>query len=147
MRAILSTKQELPHSRKKVRRSSARPPNKKLEGLKMTNNINVVNCTPHNVNLITTNGNITFPKSGIIPRLKEVQNKISSVNSNGIEIDIMQKSFLEPEGLPEPQENTIYIVSALVAGAAKDRDDLVIPNDTIRDDQGRIVGCRSLAKI
>ena len=113
----------------------------------MTNNINVVNCTPHNVNLITTNGNITFPKSGIIPRLKEVQNKISSVNSNGIEIDIMQKSFLEPEGLPEPQENTIYIVSALVAGAAKDRDDLVIPNDTIRDDQGRIVGCRSLAKI
>ncbi|NMA58397.1 hypothetical protein [Clostridium cochlearium] len=113
----------------------------------MTNNINVVNCTPHDVNLITENGNITFPRSGIIPRLTEQQVKINSINSNGIEIDIMEKSFNEPEGLPEPQENTIYIVSALVAGAVKNRNDLFIPNDTIRDDQGRIIGCRSLARI
>ena len=110
-------------------------------------NIKLVNCTPHDVSLITEKGNITFPRSGIIPRLTEQQNKINSINSNGIEIDIMEKSFNEVEGLPEPQENTIYIVSALVAGAAKDRDDLVIPNDTVRDDQGRIVGCKNLAKI
>ena len=113
----------------------------------MTNNINVVNCTPHDVNLITTKGNITFPKSGIIPRLTEQQKKINSINSNGIEIDIMEKSFNEVEGLPGPQENTIYIVSALVAGACKNRDDIVVPNDTIRDGEGRIVGCKNLAKI
>jgi hypothetical protein len=113
----------------------------------MKNNINVVNCTPHDVNLVTENGNITFPKSGIIPRLTESQQKINSVTVNGIEIDIMKKSFLEPEGLPEPKEGTIYIVSALVAGAIKDRDDLVIPNDTIRDDKGNIVGCKNLARI
>ena len=110
-------------------------------------NVKVINCTPHDVNLVTTKGNITFPKSGIIPRLTESQKKINSVNSNGIEIDIMEKSFLKPEGLPEPQENTIFIVSALVAGACKNRDDLVVPNDTVRDDQGRIIGCRSLARI
>src|SRR5690554_5215101 len=113
----------------------------------MTNNINVVNCTPHDVNLVTEKGSITFPRSGIIPRLTESQKKINSVNSNGIEIDIIAKSFLEPEGLPEPKEGTIYIVSALVAGAAKDRDDLVIPNDIIRDDKGNIIGCKNLAKI
>ena len=113
----------------------------------MTNNVKVVNCTPHDVNLITKSGNITFPRSGIIPRLKEVQNKISSVTVNSIKIDIMRKSFSEIEGLPEPQENTIYIVSALVAGAVKGRDDLVIPNDIIRDDKGNIVGCKNLAKI
>lgn len=113
----------------------------------MKKNIKLVNCTPHDVNLITKSGNITFPRSGIIPRLTEVQNKINSINSNGIEIDIMEKSFLKPEGLPEPKENTIFIVSALVAGAAKDRDDLVIPNDIIRDDKGNIVGCKNLAKI
>ena len=113
----------------------------------MKNNIKVVNCTPHDVNLITENGSITFPRSGIIPRLKEVQNKISSVTVNSIKIDIMKKSFNNVEGLPEPQENTLYIVSALVAGACKNRDDLVVPNDTVRDDQGRIIGCRSLAKI
>ena len=110
-------------------------------------NVKVINCTPHDINLVTEKGNITFPRSGIIPRLTESQNKINSINSNGIEIDIMQKSFLEPEGLPEPKENTIYIVSALVAGAVKNRDDLVIPNDTIRDDKGNIVGCKNLARI
>lgn len=113
----------------------------------MKNNINVVNCTPHDVNLVTENGNITFPRSGIIPRLTEQQQKINSVTVNGIEIDIMEKSFLEPEGLPEPKENTLFIVSALVAGAIKNRDDLVIPNDIIRDEAGNIIGCRSLAKI
>ena len=113
----------------------------------MKKNIKVINCTPHDVNIITENGSITFPKSGIIPRLTESQKKINSINSNGIEIDIMAKSFLEPEGLPEPQEGTIFIVSALVAGAVKNRNDLFIPNDTIRDDQGRIVGCKNLAKI
>jgi len=113
----------------------------------MANNVKVVNCTPHDVNLITENGSITFPRSGIIPRLTEQQNKINSVIVNGIEIDIMSKSFLEPEGLPEPKENTIFIVSALVAGAVKNRDDLVIPNDIIRDDKGNIIGCRNLAKI
>ena len=113
----------------------------------MINNVKIINCTPHDVNLITKNGNITFPRSGIIPRLTEQQQKINSVTVNGIEIDIMEKSFNEPEGLPEPQENTIYIVSALVAGAVKNRNDLFIPNDTIRDDQGRIIGCKNLARI
>ena len=113
----------------------------------MKNNIKIINCTPHDVNLVTTNGSITFPRSGIIPRLTEQQKKINSINSNGIEIDIMQKSFSEVEGLPEPKEGTIFIVSALVAGAVKNRDDLVIPNDTIRNEKGNIIGCKNLAKI
>lgn len=113
----------------------------------MTNNVKVVNCTPHDVNLVTEKGNITFPRSGIIPRLTESQEKINSISSNGIRIDIMKKSFNEPEGLPEPKKGTIYIVSALVAGACKNRDDLVVPNDTVRDEAGRIIGCKNLAKI
>jgi len=119
-----------------------------LKGEKnMNKNINVINCTPHDVNLITESGVIVFKKSGIIPRLSEQQEKISSIDINGTEIDIVKKSFLEPEGLPEPRQNTLYIVSALVAGACKNRDDLVVPNDIIRDEEGRIIGCKNLAKI
>ena len=119
----------------------------------MNKNIKVVNCTPHDVVLITESGYLGLPSiaifksSGIIPRLLEQQQKISSINNDGLEIDIVKKSFLEPEGLPEPQENTLYIVSALVAGACKNRDDLVVPNDIIRDEEGKIVGCKNLAKI
>lgn len=179
MKDGLSTKQEnkLPHSRKKVRRSPARPPNKKLEDVKMKN-MKIINCTPHDVvivvdvvigDYISSDDTEVVPefyvieKSGIIPRLKEVQKKVDTIRTtatrkdeipeNGhdhgwnIHIDIMEKSFNNVEGLPEPKENTLYIVSALVAGACKNRDDLVVPNDTVRDDQGRIIGCRSLAKI
>jgi len=141
-------------------------------------NIKLVNCTPHDIVIVIDDiigdylssddteiipAFFVIEKSGIIPRLKEVQEKIDVVKTTAsnlyeierdgydhgwnIQVDIMQKSFTEIEGLPEPKEGTIYIVSALVAGAAKDRDDLVVPNDTIRDDQGRIIGCRNLARI
>lgn len=109
----------------------------------------IINCTPHDVNLILENGEtVVFPRSGIIPRLRETQEKLETISApNGAEIDIMQKKYLDPEGLPEPQENTIFIVSALVAGAVKNRDDLVIPNDIVRDEAGRIIGCKNLARI
>ena len=141
-------------------------------------NIKLVNCTPHDIVIVIDDiiGDYlssddteivsefyVIEKSGIVPRLKEVQKKVKTIRTtatrqdevekygydNGwnLYIDIMEKSFNEVEGLPEPQEDTYYIVSALVAGAAKNRDDLLIPNDTVRDEQGRIVGCRSLARI
>lgn len=138
----------------------------------------IINCTPHDIVIVVDDFVSDYissddefyvkeffiiEKSGIIPRLREKQEKVESIRTtatkkdelekcgydNGwnIYIDIMKKSFSEVEGLPEPKENTIYIVSALVAGACKNRDDLVVPNDIVRDDQGRIIGCRSLARI
>ena len=65
-----------------------------------------------------------------------------------LSIKINSTSFGEVDGLPEPQEGTIFIVSALVAQALKGvRNDLVIPDDTVRDEQGRIIGCRALARV
>ena len=48
--------------------------------------------------------------------------------------------------LPEQQDGTFYIVSALVARAAG-REDFVIVNDTVRDNDGRIIGCQSFAHV
>lgn len=36
-----------------------------------------------------------------------------------------------------------YIVSMLVKQANPDRTDLLTPNESVRDDKGRIIGCRS----
>jgi hypothetical protein len=41
----------------------------------------------------------------------------------------------------------LYIVSRVVAEAARDRDDLVVPDNVIRDDQGRVIACRALARV
>ena len=48
--------------------------------------------------------------------------------------------------LPEQQDGTFYIVSALVARVAQ-REDFIIVDDTVRDDKGRIVGCQSFAHV
>ena len=138
-----------------------------MKKYKTHKDVEIINCTPHDIVFVVENHiddefyvveKFIIEKSGIIPRLIESQEKVDTFKTEVIReyenekgwnlyIDIMKKSFNEVEGLPEPQENTYYIVSALVAGAAKNRDDLVVPNDTIRDGEGRIIGCRSLAKI
>lgn len=55
--------------------------------------------------------------------------------------------FGKVENLPEPQEGVVYVVSALVAQAVPDREDVFIPDDTVRDEQGRIIGVRALARV
>lgn len=75
-----------------------------------------INCTPHEINL---NDGRSFAPSGICPRVTQTHGPI--VN------DICEIIFGEIEGLPPPKEGVIYIVSALVLAAAKDRKDLVAP--------------------
>jgi len=107
------------------------------------NNINIINLTPHEVNIITDNGNISIPASGTIARCKTEREVTGTING----IPVTRTKFGEVENLPEPKENTIFIVSSLVAQAVPHRNDVFIPDDSVRDEQGRIIGCRSLGRI
>lgn len=50
--------------------------------------------------------------------------------------------------LPEAQPGILLIVSSRVAEARPLRDDLVFPGEAVRDpNTGRVVGCRSLARL
>ena len=64
---------------------------------------------------------------------------------NGIPVNL--SVFGEISGLPAPVEGTVYVVSRIVAEACKNRDDLLIVDDTVRDEDGRIIGCRALAYV
>lgn len=103
----------------------------------------MINLTPHEVNIITENNTITIHTSGNIARCKTERNMIGNING----IPVTSTVLGEVEGLPEPQEGTIYVVSSLVAQACKDRTDIFIPDDTVRDGEGKIIGCRSLGRI
>lgn len=99
----------------------------------------IVNLTPH---AIVLRGK-TIEPSGLA-RCETSSIKIGEVNG----IDVNQRSFGEVYGLPEPQDDVFYIVSAIVAQAVRGlRNDCLIVDETIRDEAGRIVGCKSLAKI
>jgi hypothetical protein len=105
----------------------------------------IINLTPHAVSFIGDDGNIirTIEPSGTLARLATRTVKLGEVDG----IPVTGTEFGAVEGLPEPTPNTVFIVSSLVAGRVPDREDVFIPNESVRDEKGRIVGCRSLGRI
>ena len=117
--------------------------------------ITIINCTPHSIIMLSSN-NVTFNSStrhydidgeavvvktyepsGILPRCKQEEELIGNITGHLI----FRMSFGEVENLPEPKPDTYYIVSALVAQACPERDDLLIPAHQVRDNEGKIIGC------
>ena len=56
-------------------------------------------------------------------------------------IPVMRVWYDGHDEFPNEVEGTYYIVSRLVAENAKDRDDFLMVHRTVRDSDGRIVGC------
>jgi len=107
----------------------------------------IVNLTPHTLNLFVGDKELQIPPSGIIARCEVTRQQVGIITVDGIEIPVNRTVFGKVENLPEPQEGVVYVVSALVAQAVPDREDVFIPDDTMRDEQGRIIGARALARV
>ncbi len=108
----------------------------------------LINLTPHDINIVRDGEVVlTIPRSGQIARCEEVVENLGSVTVDGIEIPIIRKSLGKVENLPEPQDGVRYIVSLAVAKAAVGRDDLLVPGQAVRDEQGRIIGTSALAEV
>lgn len=106
--------------------------------------MNIVNLTPHRIAICFDNGStLPIEPSGQLARVSSKTVKIGMFNN----IPITTTVYGDVVGLPEPKTDTIYIVSSLVAQHVKNRDDVFIPNESVRDDKGRIIGCRSLCRI
>lgn len=105
----------------------------------------IVNLTPHAINFVGEDGSELFEivSDGVVARVATESVTIGNVNG----IPVKKTMFGEVDDLPEPRPNTVYIVSSLVAQRCKDREDVLIPNDTVRDEKGRVIGCKSLGKI
>jgi len=93
--------------------------------------MNFKNFTPHIINM---NDGQSFVSEG----LARVSVSFTEFDND----NICHQSFGEIEGLPEPQEDVMLIVSAMVLGES-DRNDLVAPatghKDTMRNARGHIV--------
>ena len=100
----------------------------------------VVNLTPHDINIFVEGQIITFEPSGMIARASSSIEEIGRIGS----IPVFKTVLGEITGLPEPKENTIYLVSRAVAERVPDRAgiDVFIPTESIRDGKGNIIGCK-----
>lgn len=95
-----------------------------------------INLTSHTINEVTTGSAI--PASGRIARVKSSTTKVSE-HAN---MPIYKSTFGDIEGLPEPQDNVIYIVSALALNAVpNNRTDVVSPGNLQRNQSGQPIGC------
>lgn len=95
----------------------------------------VVNLTPHTINEVTTG--TSYPPSGQVARVAQVTVKAGEHDG----VPMYKSTFGKVEGLPEPEEGTIYIVSAMALNGVVGRDDVVSPGNLERDENGQPVGC------
>jgi len=112
--------------------------------------LNIVNLTPHALNLMPEGPDgptVTIPPSGQVARCFTTRVQVDTITLDGISVPVNQTRFWEVFDLPDPQPDTIYIVSAVVAQAVPNRPDVFIVDDAVRDEQGRIIGARALAHV
>lgn len=104
----------------------------------------IMNMTPHAITFVQEGGNIVIEPSGTVARVAAKTVQTGEI-INGI--PVTRTEFGEVEDLPAPEEGTVFIVSSMVAGRVPDRTDVFIPNESVRDDAGRIIGCKSFGRI
>lgn len=102
---------------------------------------NIKNLTPHEVRILNDNNEVvvTLNSEGIA-RVSSESKIVDTLNG----VPITETVFGEVTGLPPEAEDTYYVVSRMVASAASERRDLLVPGLQVRDEQGRVVGCKSL---
>lgn len=105
--------------------------------------MNIINLTPHDVNLLLEDDVIVFKSEGIARvQQKEVLDEYFD------RVPIYKNKYGEVEGLPEEKDGVYYIVSFIVANALKDkRNDLLIVTKTERNEKGQIIGCYGFARL
>lgn len=104
----------------------------------------VKNLTHHPV-VIYKNGSVfrIIEPEGPVPRCNEERVQVGEID----EIPFTNTRFGIVQDLPEKKEGVFLIVSPIVANALPERDDLLVPDNLVRDEQGNIIGCRALARV
>ena len=101
--------------------------------------IKIVNLTPHEINIV---GHEPIPSSGSV-RVAETSHVIDEING----IDIIVKKFGKVEGMPEPQPDTVFVVSLMVAQQLTHRDDILTVGETVRNEAGQVVGAKNFSRL
>ena len=101
-----------------------------------------INLTQHDLTIVLENGDsLVLPASGEVARVTFSTQQVDEVD--GIPIF---KTVYEPEvtGLPEPQDNVIYIASSMAAQTVR-RQDVLAPTKLIRGNDGQVIAAGGFA--
>ena len=113
-----------------------------------TTQVSLINLTPHTINFVQDGEVVLSVESSGLARVSSTTTVVGQFEINGVEIPRTHTVYGEVEGLPDPQTGVIYVVSGMIVSALAQqgihRDDLFVPGQQVRDEQGRVIGCMSL---
>ena len=95
---------------------------------------------------------IVMPEDGIIVRLPAADNSASvDLEDHVIDtvdgIEITKRKATRFHNLPDPEPGVYFVVSRIVADHCREREDLVVPLNLIKDADRKIVGCRNFGVV
>lgn len=101
-----------------------------------------VNLTKHEINVVSPSGEavLNIPSSGTEARVA-IQRRPAGTHMG---VQMYSPTPGEIVNLPEPEKDTIYIVSGQIRSALPHRTDLASPGNLVRDENGRVIGCEGL---
>lgn len=108
----------------------------------MNKKFKLINKTEHDITLFHQDGT-----KELLVTEGSIRANVSSIlidNINGI--NVFKNSYEMSDTLPKI-EGVYYIVSRLAAECLKGREDLLIVNETVRNEKGEIIGFKSFSKI
>ena len=103
---------------------------------------NILNLTPHPVCIIGKDGSVVmrFAPEPVAARYGSYVVTIGDING----IPLTKTEYTRMYNLPNEIPDTYFIVSRMTAQLNPTRHDLLVPNEQVRDETGRVIGCRSL---
>lgn len=111
----------------------------------------VENYTPHAITLYVGDLMLFEIPSHGCARCEEERTVVGEVGINGERYPICRTTYGAVRGLPPPHSGIKYVVSHPVALWAKfhhpERDDLLVVDDPVRDEDGQVIGCRALSHL
>lgn len=117
--------------------------------------LTIFNLTPHEVVIDLGDGEVLrFPGASRVPRLVlgdgesrslSVRQAHASAVASAVPLVVGETLLGVEPPLPQPRDGVLLLTSRVVAEHHPERDDLVWPDDLIRDEAGRVIAARRLA--
>ena len=110
--------------------------------------VDAINLTPHTLTIEADDGfKIVIPSSGSVARCATEEEEVRTIRIRGFEdhpVTVRRTRFGTPSGVPEAENEKVFLTSTLVREAAK-RPDILAPGQGIRNENGQVVAARGLA--
>lgn len=104
--------------------------------------VRFINLTPHQLNILTPDGERVFPASGLVARVVTAQHPGPVVGG----IPTVLTCMGDVHGLPDPEPGVVFIVSGMVAALVSHRSDVFSPGPLVRDERGQPIGAAGLSR-